>query len=87
LVIQPTSEDAWDERLQCHVVSLAYDFSSHTGRLYLVAQGCCDRDGCLELFQAIDPEVRAIQTYSGDQPDMAFRKMGTEWMSVWPKKS
>ena len=52
----------WDERLQCGVVSLAYDFRSHTGQLYLPEGHCCDMTGCIALFEAIDPNVVALRS-------------------------
>ena len=78
---------AWDERLQCSVVSLAYDFGTHKGRLYLQDGDCCDMEGCLELFEAIDPTVTAITTYSGDQEDTLYRKHGTEWQAILPRNA
>jgi hypothetical protein len=73
------SRTSWDERLMCGVVSLAYDFCRRTGQLYLPDGHCCDMTGCITLFQAIDPDVTAINTYSSDKADTAYRKKGTEW--------
>jgi hypothetical protein len=77
---------AWDERLKCSVVSLAYDFRSHTGQLYLFDSDCCDMTGCVALFEKIDSKVTAINTYSGDQPDTEYRKEGTEWSALLPSE-
>jgi hypothetical protein len=77
---------AWDERLKCHVVSLAHDFRSHTGQLHLPDGDCCDMTGCVALFEGIDPQVTAINTYSGDKADTVYRKEGTEWNALLPSK-
>ena len=76
----------WDERLKCDVVSLVYDFRSHTGQLNLPDGDCCDMSGCLALFEAIDPKVTAINTHSGDKADTVYRKEGTEWKAFLPSK-
>ncbi len=82
---KPT-EAALDERLKCNVVSLAYDFRSRTGQLYLLDGDCCDIIGCVALFAGIDPKVMAINTYSGDRADTVYRKNGTEWNALLPSK-
>lgn len=82
---EPT-EDTWDERLKCHVVSLTYEFHTHTGQLYLLDGDCCDMTGCVALFEGIDPEVKAIKTYSGDKADTVYRKKGTEWNALLLRK-
>ncbi len=74
----------WNERLKCGVVSLAYDFGSHTGQLHLPDGDCCDMTGCVALFQGIDPKVTAIHTHSGGQADTVYRKGGTEWNALLP---
>jgi len=82
---KPTSA-VWDKRLKCNVVSLAYDFHSHTGQLYLLDGDCCDMTGCVALFEEIDPKVTAINTYSGDHADTVYRKEGKEWNALLPSK-
>jgi hypothetical protein len=72
------------ERLKCEVVSLAYDFRSHTGELYMADGHCCDMTGCVALFEGIDPKVTAINTYSGDEADTMYRKGGEEWKAFLP---
>lgn len=75
----------WDDRLMCHVVSLAYDFRSHMGQVYMLDGNCCDMTGCLSLFQGIDPKVTAIETYSGDKADTVYRKEDEEWSAFVSK--
>jgi len=78
------SEDRWDERLVCYVVSLAYDFRGRTGRLDMIAHNCCDMGRCVAIFRGIDPEVAVIETYAGGERDTIFRKQGKEWRAFLP---
>jgi hypothetical protein len=77
---------ALDQRLKCHVISLAYDFRRHEGQLYLLDGDCCDMTGCVNLFEGIDPKVTAISTFSGDNADTVYRKEGKEWNALFPTK-
>jgi hypothetical protein len=79
-----STEAVWDERLMCHVVALDYVFSSHTGQLFMSDGGCCDMTGCVALFAGIDPQVTAIDTYSGDEIDTMYRKDGNAWTAFLP---
>jgi hypothetical protein len=74
----------WNERLRCHVVSLAHDFRNHTGQVYLLDGECCDMTGCVALSEEIDPEVTAVRTFSGDRADTMYRKQGKEWSAFPP---
>jgi len=74
----------WDERLQCDVLTLDYDFHTHAGKLHLVDGHCCDMTGCIKLFQSIDPQVIKILTYSGDDEDTSYRKTDIDWESYHP---
>ena len=79
---QPPEEPArnsWDKRLQCRVISLAYDFTSRRGLLYMHDGDCCNMMPCVNLFLGIDPEVAAIDTFSGENPDTVYRKEDGEW--------
>jgi hypothetical protein len=51
--------------LACPARTLAYDFETLTGQLYLPAGCCCDMRGCVQLFLAIDAKVQRIETYAG----------------------
>jgi hypothetical protein len=73
-----------DERLMCHVTSLAYDFLGHSGQLYLLDGDCCDMRGCVALFEEIDPKVTSISTYAGDKTDTLYRKEGKKWHALTP---
>ena len=71
----------WDERLMCGVERLSYDFATRKGVVVFPRGDCCDFRGCLRLFEAIDPGVVAIDTWSGDRPDTIYRKRGGTWES------
>jgi len=46
--------------------SFAYDFDARAGK-FILTDGCiCDRVSAVELFRAIDPEVRRIEIYFSD---------------------
>jgi hypothetical protein len=81
------SSGTWDKRLMCDVVSLAHDFSSHTGQLYLPEGDCCDMKGCVTMFEGIDSKVTAINTYSGGKSDTIYLKDGTEWHALMPSET
>lgn len=81
----PLSE-LWDERLMCRVLSLTYDFRSQTGRLHMADGDCCDMEGCVALFQGIDPQATTIKTFSGSIPDMIYHKHGGDWSALVPAR-
>lgn len=72
----------WDERLMCGVKALSYDFATRTGAIAFPPYHCCDMTGCTRLFEAIDPGVIAIDTYSGDRPDTVYRKRRGTWEAM-----
>jgi hypothetical protein len=63
----------WDDKLQCRVQHVAYDFCTRTGRLYFPVGNCCDMTGAIRLFTAIDPDVHLIETFAGGEPDTFYR--------------
>jgi hypothetical protein len=63
----------WDDRLVCRVQPLVYDARTRIGRLDFPAGDCCDMSGAIKLFTAIDPDVLAIETFSGGEPDTVYR--------------
>jgi hypothetical protein len=66
----------------CCAVSMAYNFCTLKGEVVL-AEGCCgDMSSCINLFKAIDPRVREIQTYRGEKAARLFRKEDDGWTPV-----
>lgn len=67
-----TKRAVWDTRLVCKVKTLSYDFRTGVGEIHFPPFHCCDMDGCIKLFTAIDPKVKDIQTYSGEKMDTRY---------------
>ena len=66
--------------LGCNANSLKYDFTRHTGELYIEdGEEGCDMHGCITFFESIDPNVRLIHTFSGNEPDTVYWKEEREW--------
>jgi hypothetical protein len=70
------------EDLMCDVERLDYDFEKCEGTLYVPPQNCTDMETCVELFMAIDPEVRRIRVFSGDALDSRYVRHHTTWIST-----
>jgi hypothetical protein len=66
-------------KLRCTVRRLNYDFTAGIGEIYLAEGACTDFSRCIEFFSQIDPEVRSIDTYSGDKPDVSYIQIAGEW--------
>ncbi len=64
----------FDKRLMCSVESLSYDFRTREGRLEMPDGNCCDMEGAVGLFTAIDPKAETIRTFAGGKPDTVYRK-------------
>ncbi len=72
----------WDERLGCWLQRLVYDARTRTGRLDFPPANCCDMTGAINLFTAIDPDVRVIETFAGGVPDKVYRREDGEWAAL-----
>lgn len=70
-----------DDRLMCRVANLSYSFSAHLGEIWLAPGDCCDMKGCIALFEAIDPDVKSITTYSGTERDTVYDKNSEKWIA------
>jgi hypothetical protein len=58
---------------------LSYDFQTRTGFL-VMASGSWDLGAGLALFEAIDPRVADVFTFSnGGVPDTAYTRVDGEW--------
>jgi hypothetical protein len=69
--------------LQCFVAEIRYDFNQKFGTVVIDDSGCTDMGGCIAFFKRIDPDVRFIQTYSGNRPDTAYRKNAMDqWEAI-----
>ena len=51
---------------------------------------CCDMNGCIALFEAIDPLVKQIETFAGAKCDTTYVRREKGWRpiggdgSLWP---
>jgi hypothetical protein len=75
----PAGRRAWQRQLSCRVKAVAYDTATRVGVLRMADGDCCDMTGCVALFERIASDVQTIQTYSGDQADTRYRKVGGVW--------
>jgi hypothetical protein len=69
----------FDKRLACSINRLQYDFAKHKGELFMMPGNCCDGQACIKLFEAIDSEVKEIQTFEGANVDTLYWRRGEEW--------
>ena len=74
-----TETDRFLPIVQCEVHALWYDFQARRGVLNLPPGTCTGMDGCIELFTAIDPEVRLIETVSGTVRDTTYERRDGTW--------
>lgn len=70
--------------VQCHVKVLEYDFAKRRGTLKMEDGSCTDMMGCVRLFQAIDPNVSDILTFSGERRDTRYMRSGEDWRAFGP---
>ncbi|CAN7202586.1 hypothetical protein LJR030_000524 [Rhizobium sp. LjRoot30] len=72
----------FDERTQCYLHRVHYDFDEQRGILIMGRSSCTDMSGAIRLFEAIDPGVRLIETFAENVPDTIYRKH-TERFGGW----
>lgn len=78
-------EPRFDRRLGCYVHAVFYDFDARFGRLHMDELSSCNMPDCIELFLAIDPECRLIETFQlGSKPDTIYRLVRGEWQAFMP---
>lgn len=67
--------------LQCGLLTVRACLVSHQVRLYFPAGECCDMAGTIAYAERIDPAVCFIDTFSGDDPDTYYQKLGSTWQA------
>lgn len=76
-------ELVFDEALVCFPNHIEYDFHERVGRLFMDNGSCCDMAGCIAIFEAIDPHVLQIQTFTDDSHswDSVYmrERLGAKW--------
>lgn len=73
----------WLEPLVTTVNGLNYDFVTRIGRLDMPAGCCCDMNGCVALFQRIDPAVRRISTFTAGRRDTVYPRGDDGKWQAW----
>jgi hypothetical protein len=68
-----------DERLQCEVNSLSYDFNMRRGTVDIADAHSADGDGTLALFTAIDGSVTEILITVAGTANTVYRKRNGGW--------
>jgi hypothetical protein len=77
--------DIYDDRFQCFVQRLEYDFATHTGILVMNGDNCTDMSGCIGAFEFIDPEVKIIRTtQASGRRDTVYLRVANGWESRIP---
>jgi hypothetical protein len=66
--------------------ALECDYTSGCVRLHLPEFTCCDMRAAIALALHLYPDVEIIRTYSGDKPDINYRRRGDEWQAMWAHK-
>jgi hypothetical protein len=72
--------------LGCAPLELHYDFAAATGALIMADGHCCNMEGCVELFTAIDARVGVIVTFSGLEKDTVYMRHGQGWQADTGRK-
>jgi hypothetical protein len=73
--------NALDRELMTTVHRIEYDPARKLGRV-LMAPGCCvDMSGTIALFERIDPDIRTIETFAGNETDTSYHRVNGHWRS------
>jgi hypothetical protein len=73
--------------LGCAPLELTYDFQTAAGQLFMADGHCCDMQGCIGVFLAIDPHVSAIATFSGIDKDTVYTRYGERWEAASARRT
>lgn len=67
--------------LMCTVLHMEYDFSGKNGNLLFADGECCDMNGAIKFFEAIDKDVRTINTRSRGKNLVSYLHETGEWVA------
>ncbi len=79
-------DNGYSDRLWCFVESVHYSVSDRCGTLRMSDLSACDMEECIALFERIDPDVKRIETWAGDQPDTLYCKRADGWEAYATKR-
>lgn len=74
----------YHKKLKAYICSIHYDVFTKTGEVFLNHDSCVDMQSCIDLFLAIDPEVKLIETKLWNKMNTCYRRSGDEWISFMP---
>lgn len=76
--------------LMCGLNRVREEKNTQTVIMYFPEYHCCDMGGAIIVAERFNPDVRNIQTYSGDRTDTFYQKVDNEWRSfpplLWSRK-
>jgi hypothetical protein len=77
--------DIYDDRFQCFVQRVEYDFTTRAGHLVMNEHECTDMSGCIGVFELVDPEVKIIRTtQASGRRDTIYLRVANGWESRIP---
>jgi hypothetical protein len=60
---------------------ISYDYRTHAGAV-LLDEGCrCDVTQVVELFAAVDPQVRFVKVIAGRRTCVNYEKLAGHWIA------
>ena len=80
-------EPVYRRDLVCAAVRLTYDFTKRAGTIELDEYHCTSMNGCIALFEGIDPQVELIVTRAAKELDTVYARVGGEWKSRLPEEA
>jgi hypothetical protein len=67
--------------LMCNVDKIVFDVGKRIGELHLPELNYPDMTRTIRAFTSVDPEIEAIYTYVGGEPDTQYMKTMDGWVA------
>ena len=77
--MKPTQRSLIDGLMSGGLDAVSYSYKDRKATLYVPEFCCTDMSGAIAYAVHHFPDVRTIQTVSGDKPDVVYRRRGAEW--------
>ena len=71
----------FNEMLKCGLENVDIE-DKNTVTLYLTEGHCSDMDGAIKLSSLLTPDVRTINTISGNEADTVYLRQGSKWKVI-----
>jgi len=65
--------------MQCRVQEINVDYADHVTYVKIDPGHACHMVGCVETVTQMDPAVREINVFSGDEPDVRYSLVANKW--------